>query len=109
VRDQREQPLGGGELPAPRDTKLAEQAREISRRQQRAERAEALIERQTQVATALGTTLTGELSRWRRSPWINPPNASVRSHAASSARPSHLPTRAPSRSLPSIGAQSSRL
>jgi hypothetical protein len=108
VRDQREQPLDLGVLPAPRDKKLAEQAREISRRQQRTERAAALVERQKQVAALLGTALTGEPSRWRRSPWINPPKASVRSHAASSARPSHLPTRAPSRSLPSIAAQWSR-
>jgi ABC-type Fe3+-hydroxamate transport system substrate-binding protein len=62
VRDRREQPLGGGELPAPRDKKLAEQAREISRWQQRTERAEALIERQRQVTAALGTALTGEPS-----------------------------------------------
>ena len=46
----------------PRDKKLAEQAREISRRQQRTERAEALVERQTQVAAPLGTALTGEPS-----------------------------------------------
>jgi hypothetical protein len=72
VRDQREQPLGGGVLPAARDTKLAEQAREISRRQQRTERAAALVERQKQVAALLGTALTGEPSRWRRSPWVQP-------------------------------------
>jgi aryl-alcohol dehydrogenase-like predicted oxidoreductase len=62
VRDQREQPLGRGVLPAPRDTKLAEQAREISRRQHLTERAEALVERQEQVAAALGTALTDEPS-----------------------------------------------
>ena len=62
VRDQREQPLGGGVLPAARDTKLAEQAREISRRQQRTVRVEALVERQTHVAAALGAALTGEPS-----------------------------------------------
>jgi hypothetical protein len=38
--------------------------------------------------------------------WINPPNSLVRLHALSRARPSALPTRAPSRSLPSIAAQS---
>jgi putative transposase len=38
--------------------------------------------------------------------WINPPTALGRSHGSS--RPSALPTRAPSRSLPSIAAQSSR-
>jgi ABC-type Fe3+-hydroxamate transport system substrate-binding protein len=62
VRDQREQPLDLGVLPAPRDKKLAEQARETSRWQQRTERAEALIERQRQVTAALGTALTGEPS-----------------------------------------------
>jgi putative transposase len=41
--------------------------------------------------------------------WINPPHALGRSHAASRSRPSHLPRRAPSRSLPSIAAQSLRL
>jgi hypothetical protein len=41
--------------------------------------------------------------------WINPPHSLGRSHAASSTRPSDLPSRAPSRSLPSIAAQSSRL
>ncbi len=41
--------------------------------------------------------------------WINPPHTLGRSHAASRVRPSDLPTRAPSRSLPSIAAQSSRL
>jgi len=34
--------------------------------------------------------------------WINPPNTLVRSHAASNAQLSDLPTRTPSRSLPSI-------
>src|SRR5437667_4337392 len=42
----------------PRDQKLAEQAREISRWQTRAERAEALVELQKQVAALLGTPLT---------------------------------------------------
>ena len=45
-----------------RDKKLAEQAREISRWQQRAARAEALVELQKQVAALLGTPLTGEPS-----------------------------------------------
>ena len=44
----------------PRDKKLAEQAREISRWQQRAARAEALVDLQKQVAALLGTPLTGE-------------------------------------------------
>ena len=44
----------------PRDKKLAEQAREISRWQQRAARAEALVALQKQVAALLGTPLTGE-------------------------------------------------
>ncbi len=34
--------------------------------------------------------------------WINPPKALVRSHAASNTRLPDLPTRTPSRSLPSI-------
>src|SRR6266542_3126054 len=42
----------------PRDKKLAEQAREISRWQQRAARAEALVALQKQVAALLGTPLT---------------------------------------------------
>jgi transposase-like protein len=46
----------------PRDKKLAEQAREISRWQKRAERAEALVELQKQVAALLGTPLTTEPS-----------------------------------------------
>jgi transposase-like protein len=46
----------------PRDKKLAEQAREISGWQQRAERAEALVALQKQVAALLGTPLTGEPS-----------------------------------------------
>jgi transposase len=46
----------------PRDKKLAEQARELSRWQQRAERAEALVELQKQVAALLGTPLAGETS-----------------------------------------------
>jgi putative transposase len=41
--------------------------------------------------------------------WINPPNTLESSHAASRSRASDLPTRTPSRSLPSIGAQSSCL
>ena len=44
----------------PRDKKLAEQAREISRWQKRAERAEALVALQKQVAALLGTPLAGE-------------------------------------------------
>ena len=43
-----------------RDKKLSEQAREISRWQQRAARAEALVALQKQVAALLGTPLTGE-------------------------------------------------
>jgi len=43
-----------------RDKKLAEQAREISRWQKRAARAEALVALQKQVAALLGTPLTGE-------------------------------------------------
>src|SRR4029453_4685566 len=46
----------------PRDKKLAEQAREISRWQKRAERAEALVALQKQVAALLGTPLAGETS-----------------------------------------------
>jgi transposase-like protein len=46
----------------PRDKKLAEQAREISRWQQRAARAEALVALQKQVAALLGTPLTDEPS-----------------------------------------------
>jgi putative transposase len=41
--------------------------------------------------------------------WINPPDTLVRLHAASRTRPAHLPMKAPSRSLPSIVAQPSRL
>ena len=53
--------------PAPRivdsrDKKLAEQAREISRWQKRAERAEALVELQKQVAALLGTPRSTEPS-----------------------------------------------
>lgn len=46
----------------PRDKQLAEQAREISRWQKRAERAEALVALQKQVAALLRTPLTGEPS-----------------------------------------------
>src|SRR5947209_18344256 len=46
----------------PRDKKLAEQARELSRWQKRAERAEALVALQKQVAALLGTPLAGETS-----------------------------------------------
>ena len=46
----------------PRDKKLAEQAREISRWQKRAARAEALVALQKHVAALLGTPLTGEPS-----------------------------------------------
>jgi putative transposase len=38
--------------------------------------------------------------------WINRPHSLGRLHAASSTRPADLPTRAPSRSLPSIAARS---
>src|ERR1700693_5259632 len=47
---------------ASRDQKLAEQAREISRWQQRAAWAEALVALQKQVAALLGTPLTDEPS-----------------------------------------------
>ena len=46
----------------PRDKQLAEQAREISRWQQRAVRAEALVDLQKQMAALLGTPLTGDSS-----------------------------------------------
>ena len=46
----------------PRDKKLAEQEREIGRWRKRAERAEALVELQKQVAALLGTPLTTEPS-----------------------------------------------
>ena len=46
----------------PRDKQLAEQAREISRWQKRAERAEALVALQKQVAALLGTPLRTEPS-----------------------------------------------
>jgi transposase len=46
----------------PRDKKLAEQAREVTRWQKRAERAEALVELQKQIAALLGTPLTTEPS-----------------------------------------------
>jgi len=46
----------------PRDKKLAEQAREISRWQKRAARAEALVELQKQMAALLGTPLATEPS-----------------------------------------------
>jgi transposase len=46
----------------PRDKKLAEQAQEINRWQQRAARAEALVALQKQVAALLGTPLTDEPS-----------------------------------------------
>ena len=46
----------------PRDKRLAEQAREISRWQKRAARAEALVELQKQVAALLGTRLATEPS-----------------------------------------------
>ena len=46
----------------PRDKQLAEQAREISRWQKRAERAEALVALQKQMAALLGTPLATEPS-----------------------------------------------
>ena len=46
----------------PRDKKLTEQAREISRWQKRAERAEALVELQKNVAALLGTPFGNEKS-----------------------------------------------
>lgn len=48
--------------PDPRDKKLAEQEREITRLRQRAERAEALVELQKKVAALLGTPLESEKS-----------------------------------------------
>jgi transposase-like protein len=47
-----------GRMVDPRDEQLAEQARELSRWQKRAERAEALVELQKQVAALLGTPIT---------------------------------------------------
>ena len=46
----------------PRDKKLAEQERELSRWKKRAERAEALVELQKQMAALLGTPLATETS-----------------------------------------------
>jgi hypothetical protein len=46
----------------PRDKKLAAQERELTRWKKRAERAEALIELQKQVAALLGTPLAAEPS-----------------------------------------------
>jgi hypothetical protein len=46
----------------PRDTKLAEQEREIGRWRKRAERAEALVELEKQMAALLGTPLASETS-----------------------------------------------
>jgi hypothetical protein len=46
----------------PRDKKFVEQAREISRWQQRAARAEALVALRKQVAALLGTPLATETS-----------------------------------------------
>src|ERR1035437_745677 len=51
-------PKGGP--PDPRDTRIAEQEREISKWRQRAERAEALVEVQKKVAALLGTPLDNE-------------------------------------------------
>ena len=48
--------------PDPRDKKLAEQEREITRLRKRAERAEALVELQKKVAALLGTPLESEKS-----------------------------------------------
>ncbi len=48
--------------PDPRDTKLAEQEREIGKWRKRAERAEALVEVQKKVAALLGTPLDTERS-----------------------------------------------
>jgi hypothetical protein len=45
-----------------RDKKLAEQAREISRWRKRAERAEALVEVQKNIAALLGTSLESKES-----------------------------------------------
>jgi hypothetical protein len=46
--------------PDPRDKRIAEQEREISKWRQRAERAEALVEVQKKVAALLGTPLDNE-------------------------------------------------
>jgi len=46
--------------PDPRDKKIAEQEREITRLRKRAERAEALVELQKKVAALLGTPLESE-------------------------------------------------
>jgi transposase len=46
--------------PDPRDKKIAEQEREITRLTKRAERAEALVELQKKVAALLGTPLQSE-------------------------------------------------
>jgi hypothetical protein len=46
----------------PRDKKLAAQERELARWKKRAERAEALVELQKQMAALLGTPLTTEPS-----------------------------------------------
>src|SRR5207245_1895540 len=64
----------------PRDKKLAEQEREISRWKKRAERAEALVELQKQDTALLGTPLATETSGWRRAPrsgrgWASPRRA----------------------------------
>jgi transposase len=48
--------------PDPRDKKIAEQEREITRLRKRAERAEALVELQKKVAALLGTPLESEKS-----------------------------------------------
>ena len=48
--------------PDPRDKKLAEQEREITRLRKRAERAEALVELQKKVAALLGTPFESEQS-----------------------------------------------
>ena len=48
--------------PDPRDKKLAEQEREITRLRKRAERAEALVELQKKVAALLGTPSESEKS-----------------------------------------------
>src|SRR2546428_11564796 len=52
----------------PRDKKLAAQERELTRWKKRAERAEALVELQKQVAAVLGTPLATEAPWRRRSP-----------------------------------------
>src|SRR5437667_11935482 len=59
----------------PRDKKLAAQERELTRWKKRAERAEALVELQKQVAALLGTPLATETSCWPPPPRTAPARA----------------------------------